>query len=117
VTRDEVIDLLTVMTAFDRRTGGPSDVDAWQAAVGDLDFEDARDAAVGHYRDTDAWLMPAHIRRRVKAIRAARLERAPVSGPPEELADNPAAYIQALRDQASADASGRRGPHAIGGAA
>lgn len=94
---DEVIDLLTTAAAFDRRTVGEADVIAWQSAVGDLDFPDARDAVVQHYRNTRDWIMPSDVRRLVKAIRDARLTLAPVPAPPAELADRPRDYRTALK--------------------
>ena len=48
MTPDETIDLLSVAAAFDRRTTGESDVMAWHATIGDLDFADSRAAVIGH---------------------------------------------------------------------
>lgn len=121
MNRNDVIELFKVMTTFDRRydkrEATDADIKAWLAAVGDLDFEDARMAIVGHYRDTDAWLMPVHVRRRVAQIRAERLQRAPTGPPSEDLAviDNPGAYLRALRSQIARGASSDTGPRAIGG--
>jgi hypothetical protein len=93
---EEVIDLLTTAAAYDRRTVGDADVIAWSAAVGDLDFADARDAVVQHYRDSREWLMPADVRRLVKAMREARLSRYVLPAPAPELADDQRAYKEAL---------------------
>ena len=53
--------------------------------------------------------MPAHIRRRVKAIREARLASAVIPAPPAEVADNPAAYREALtaEERRAADGHGK----------
>jgi len=97
MTIEEVIDLLTTAAAYDRRTVGEADVVAWHRAVADLDFLDAQDAVIGHYAETTDWLMPAHVRKRVKDIRAARVAIAPVPAPDPELADRPADYQAALQ--------------------
>jgi len=89
----EVIDLLTLMASYDRRTVGKSDVAAWGLAVGDLPFADSRDAVVAHYRDSREWLMPSDVRDRVTDVRRERLKNAPALIPPPEVADDPAAYV------------------------
>ncbi|RSN12846.1 hypothetical protein DMB42_11755 [Nonomuraea sp. WAC 01424] len=106
MTPEEVIDLLTTAAAYDRRKVGQTDVVAWHAAVKDLDFLDAQDAVIGHYTETTDWLMPAHVRTRVKAIRAARVAFAPVPAPPAELADTPGAYQAAILDAVAKMARG-----------
>lgn len=84
MTPDETIDLLTVAAAFDRRTTGESDVMAWHAAVGDLDFGDSRAAVIAHYQQSRDWVMPADVRTRVKAMRRDRLAREIIPAPPAE---------------------------------
>lgn len=96
MTTDEVIDLLTLMVSFDRRTVGEADVAAWALAVGDLAYGDAQEAVVRHYRDRRDFLMPADIRVLVKSIRNERVARSLIPAPSPELADNPAAYKAAL---------------------
>ncbi|MEU8151722.1 hypothetical protein [Nonomuraea sp. NPDC048901] len=98
MTPEEVIDLLTTAAAYDRRKVGEADVVAWHAAVKDLDILDAQDAVVGHYCESTDWLMPAHVRKRVKAIREARLAREIVPAPDAELADEPGPYLEAIQD-------------------
>lgn len=98
MTHDEVIDLLSTAAAYDRRKVGKADVIAWHAAVKDLDYLDAQDAVVGHYSENTDWLMPAHVRRRVKAIREARLARQILPAPDAELADEPGPYLEAIQD-------------------
>lgn len=97
MTPDETIDLLTVAAAFDQRTVGEGDVMAWHAVLGDLDFTDAQQAVLGHYADSRERVMPADVRKRVKAIRRDRMEREIVSAPPAELADEPGRYRAELR--------------------
>jgi hypothetical protein len=96
VTTDEVIDLLTLIASCDRRTVGKADVAAWTLTVGDLRFADAQEAVVSHYASSREWIMPADIRRRVKAIRSDRISRAVIPAPPAGLADDPGAYRAAM---------------------
>ena len=107
MTPDETIDLLSVAAAFDRRTTGESDVIAWHAAVGDLDFNDSRAAVIAHYQQSRDWVMPADVRTRVKAIRRDRLSREIVSAPPAELADSPGRYKAELDANVRRIAAGR----------
>lgn len=106
MTDDEVIDLLTTAAAYDRRKVGDADVVAWRAAIGDLDFPDALDAVVGHYTESTEWLMPAHVRTRVKAIRSARLAKEIPPAPPAGMADNVIDYREALQRSLKRLASG-----------
>ncbi|WP_078324471.1 zinc finger domain-containing protein [Mycobacteroides salmoniphilum] len=76
MTRDEVIDVLTAVVAADRRTVGKSDVDVWQAVIGELPVEMAIDAVRDHLRERpDVWMQPGHIYERVKAKRRDQLAR------------------------------------------
>lgn len=68
----ETARLLGAMAAFDRRTVGDADVIAWQAVMEDISFQDAMAAVKQHYSDDDAWLMPMHVRRAVKAMEEQR---------------------------------------------
>lgn len=106
MTPEEVIDLLTTAAAYDRRKVGQTDVLAWHAAVKDLDYLDAQDAVIGHYTETTDWLMPAHVRKRVKDIRAARVALTPVPAPPPDLANRPVDYQTALREAVAKMARG-----------
>lgn len=68
----ETADLLTAMSAFDRRTIGDGDVIAWQSILSDAAFEDCLAAVKQYYTDHTEWIMPAHVRRAVAAIEKAR---------------------------------------------
>lgn len=114
MTTDEVIDLLTLMASFDRRTVGEADVAAWYLAVGDLPSGDAQEAVLEHYRESREWIMPADVSARVGAVRAGRLRITPVPEAPPEIADDPEAFRQWLREGAQAIASGREPPRTIG---
>jgi hypothetical protein len=106
MTSNEVIDLLTLMASYDRRTVGKADVTAWSLAVGDLSFADSQQAVVTHYRETREWIMPSDIRGRVKAIRGERLRCTPIPPPPPELRGKPAEYRRYLRETARRIADG-----------
>jgi hypothetical protein len=113
VTRNELIDLFSIITLFDRRIvpDNPerqaAQVDAWYAIVGDLPFGDARTAVRDHYRDRSDWIMPADIRKRVKAMQADRIARSQIPAPPAELTDDPVAYNRHLAASIDQAASGR----------
>jgi hypothetical protein len=107
MTSDETIDLLSVAAAFDRRTTGESDVIAWHAAIGDLDFIDSRAAVIAHYRESRDWVMPADVRNRVKAMRRDRLAREIQSAPGAELAAEPGRYKAELDANIRRIANGR----------
>jgi len=98
MTDDEVVDLLTLMASFDRRTVGDADVDAWLMAVGDLPFEDAKVAVVKHYRESREWLMPADVRRAVRAIREERIKVRPLPAPTPDEAVDPRVYKQRMAE-------------------
>lgn len=92
----EVADLLARIASFDRRTTGESDVLAWTAAIGDLDFDDCVQAVVSYYQDSREWLMPVDVRQRVKALRKDRLNRL-VPGAPDADPDDVNEYLLAQR--------------------
>lgn len=68
MTETEVIKLLAVITAYDRRTTGESELRAWSetARREHWTFEQARDAVQAHYAESTEWLMPAHVTRRIR---------------------------------------------------
>ena len=108
--------LLALMALYDNRTVGNADVLAWLKVIGDLSYQDAETAVTEHYRDTTERIMPAHVRQRVKAIRAERLRLTPVPAPPAELLDNADAYRAYLRAAARRIADGQPSRLRIGGA-
>lgn len=109
MNHDEMVDLLTLIAARDNRAVGQTTVAVWLEDIGDLPFDDARRAVADHFREEPGvWLMAAHVRQRVKKIRAARLhdfQYVPVPGD-----DDPRVYLEALRTQREAVASGLREP-------
>jgi hypothetical protein len=72
VDKSDVVLLLAFAGTYDYRKTGDADIEAWFLAVGDLDFEDAKQAVVTHYRESTDRMMPAHVRAGAKAIRDER---------------------------------------------
>lgn len=72
MNHSEVALLLGLASTRDYRKIGETDVMAWHQDLGDLDFEDAKLAVSLHYRESTDRIMPAHVRRLVRQIRAER---------------------------------------------
>ena len=75
MTPADAAELLSIAAAFDRRTIGVMDAVAWADALDGLDPRECVDAVRGHFRDSTAYLMPAHVRERVLTARGVRVER------------------------------------------
>lgn len=89
--KSEVALLLGACAARDSRTVGDADVLAWFEDLGDLDFEDARQAVSMHYRESTDRIMPAHIRRVCRIIRDKRRAGQTIASlPPGRTEDDPA---------------------------
>lgn len=97
MTTDEIIDLLSLIAAYDQRTVGEADVEAWLviADAEDWTWPAARRAVIEHHRrgSEKPRIRPAHItdtiRQVEETIRRTVLHTDLV--PPRELADDPAA--------------------------
>lgn len=72
MTPAQVAVILGLAALRDRRTVGDLEVQAWHQDIGDLDFDDAKEAVSRHYRLTTDWLMPAHIRTHVAELSRER---------------------------------------------
>lgn len=76
MNRNDVIDVLSVVAAATRRSVGETDVDVWQAVIGDLSKDQCLLAVRDHLRERPGvWLEPGHIVERVKAKRRDELDR------------------------------------------
>ncbi len=84
----EVAALLAVVSTYDRRALMDGEVHAWHGALGDLRFEECRDAVVKHYGTATDWVMPAHLRRLVTAARQDAAMRE-LPGHPDDLVPMP----------------------------
>lgn len=89
MNRNQIIDLLTAASAYDRRTIGEGDVHAWSEAArrAGWTFDRALNALHDHFATTSQWLMPGHITERLRlasrqpapADQVLALEKAPAS--------------------------------------
>lgn len=94
MTMQEVAAVLAMISALDgRKAFGEIDAQAWHAVVGDLRFEDCREAVILHYRESTVTLMPAELRARVKQVRRQRIGDRVAPLPPVE-ADEVGRYAQ-----------------------
>lgn len=103
---EEAGELLARVASFDRRTNGEPDIVAWGLALADVDYADAAQAVVDHYRETSEWITPAAVRDRVRRIRRTRIDAAGPITPPAELADDPQAELAWVRAERNRIASG-----------
>ncbi|CRK59046.1 hypothetical protein [Alloactinosynnema sp. L-07] len=103
MTEDEVIDLLTLVAAGDRRTVGHADVEVWLGVAEDdgWTFPRARRALREHRRTSTDWVTPAHLCAHITAARkTARSKFTEDVCPPQYLADDPRAEIAWRRQRA-----------------
>ena len=69
--------LLAKMSAFDQRTIGEADAEAWAEALGDgVTLDDALDVVTDHYRASRDRIMPADVLAAVRRVRVQRLRDA-----------------------------------------
>lgn len=75
MNRNEVADVLSAISAYDRRTIGDPDVIAWHAAIGDLPKDLALDAVVIHHKTSSEFMKPSHLNTLARDIRQDRAQR------------------------------------------
>lgn len=102
---EETADILALCAGYDNRRVGEADILAWHRVIGDLLFEQAREAVFAHYTDSRERIMPADVRNRVKIMRARQIERAPI---PTPASDDPVRYREGLLDRIQAIADGKQ---------
>ena len=121
----EATQVLAKAAAYDNRQPDQAAALAWSEALDrDLPLTDALRIVSEHYRDERAWIMPADINRRWRALGKARLETAERMGlpePPADLADDGAAWaawkkaqIRAVKAGCDAAQAEAHAWHAIG---
>lgn len=78
MSTDDVVDLLSAITAYDNRNASPANVIAWAKAaeLSRWTLPEALAAVHAHFAESTDFLMPAHITARVKATRQDRALRA-----------------------------------------
>lgn len=71
MTEHDVIDVLTAIAAYDQRTVGESDVQAWHAIAQHANWnrDDALRAVVDHYANETKRIMPADITAGIRSHR------------------------------------------------
>ncbi|MFW5415057.1 hypothetical protein J0910_00485 [Nocardiopsis sp. CNT-189] len=111
MTEQQMGAVLARAAAFDGRRPDPIVLAAWMEAIGDLGYDDAMRAVVDHYAESTEWLKPAHLRARVKRMRADRLANADLALPPAD--PDAADYGPRLREHLRALADGRSLPRAL----
>lgn len=68
LTHDQVVDLLTAVSAYDNRKPNPASILAWgkAAEIGRWTFQEALDAVHKHFAENTDYLMPAHVGNRIR---------------------------------------------------
>lgn len=99
MTPTEAAALLAVAAGLDNRKPSAEAAESWAKALGNLPLADCREAVYAHYRESTEWLMPAHVSRRVRAMRTERLKLAGDVQPPAsiEAIDDPEQFDVAYR--------------------
>lgn len=112
----EAAQVLAKAAAYDNRQATQAAALAWAEALDrNMPLADALRIVGEHYREERAWVMPADINRRWRALGKARLETAQRMGlpePPDELADDPAAWAAWKKAQIRAIRAGCDGAQA-----
>lgn len=68
--------LLARIQSVDNRQVDDLTIEAWEPLLGDLDYSDAVNAVNRHFRETDKWITPSHIRANAKFYAWERQDRA-----------------------------------------
>ena len=78
MNRNDILDVLTLIAAYDHRTVGEADVIAWKETIGELPREPALKAVTEFRREQPGeWLEAGHIYQRVRAKIRDDLAREP----------------------------------------
>lgn len=83
MTHNEIVDLLSVIAAYDNRNPSHAAVLAWSASaeLGRWTTSEALTAVHAHFATSTAFLMPAHITERIRAARHDATMRQPLIRP------------------------------------
>lgn len=110
MTPQEAAKVLAKASAYDNRQPNEVAPIAWSEALDrDLPLADALRIVSEHYRDERAWIMPADINRRWRTLgktRLAEAERLGLPEAPDDIADDPQAWITWKRTQIRAIKAG-----------
>ena len=69
MNREETAKVMTEASLIDNRRITEPHVEQWHRTLYDLSFEECQKAVVDHYKETNDWLQPSHIRKLVKKQR------------------------------------------------
>lgn len=72
IEKSDVGELLAIMSAYDFRTVGETDIEAWWLIIGDLELNDCAQAITEHYREHAERTWPAEIRKAALTIARQR---------------------------------------------
>lgn len=110
MTPQEAAKVLAKASAYDNRQPNEAAALAWSEALDrNLPLQDALRIVSEHYQDERTWIMPADINRRWRALgktRLAQAERLGLPEAPDDIADDPKAWLTWKRTQISAIKAG-----------
>ena len=105
--KTEIVQLLAQVAAYDRRTVGEADVEAWHTVLADIPLADAVQAVSDHYRRSRDWIMPAEVLATARRLRGYRLEHAARAPHPDVDPNDVVEWLAAYRRQLRAIADGQ----------
>jgi len=109
MNHEEVAKILAEAALCDNRHVDDLMIVQWHRIIGHLPYDDTSQAVVDHFAQTDDYLKPIDLIRRVKAARERRLTAAPLPAPSPE----PGQYLNQIRGVIHQVASGYATPPAI----
>ena len=71
---EDTIDVLSAIAAYDQRTIGRTDAEAWHHAIGHLDRDLALEAVIIHHKTSTERCKPAHVNGIARGIQRTRVE-------------------------------------------
>jgi hypothetical protein len=117
----ETAGVLAMISALDsRKVYGEIDAQAWHAVIGDLRFDDCREAVIQHYRESSYSITPADVRSQVTAVRKARIGDRIAPLPPIDPSDTSSyqrwqqAWYRGVGDGLTEDEAQKVADHALG---
>ena len=72
----ELAQLLTIASAIDNRTVSPETVEVWHPIVAHIEFDIAVEAVQLHFKESDKYLLPAHVVAGARRVQERRLRDA-----------------------------------------
>lgn len=110
MTPQEAAKVLAKASAYDNRQPNEAAPIAWSEALDrDLPLQEALRIVSEHYQNERTWIMPADINRRWRTLgktRLANAERLGLPEAPDDIADNPQAWLTWKRTQIRAIKAG-----------